>query len=137
MSHRAVVLICLLCFLATVSAQGNDDIHARAYYVSLIRVIANPRTFDGRRIRLAGYIDHNGLDKAVGVYVSEVDGRNSVSANSVDLHIDESMGSKFIGKYVLFDGTFHASTGPLADYTNGYVDHVSGMRSWNQGDVSK
>ncbi|HLW86836.1 MAG TPA: hypothetical protein VKR57_00005 [Terriglobales bacterium] len=137
MSRRVAVLIFLFSFLGTVSAQGNDDLRARAYYVSLIRVIANPRAFDGRRIRLAGYLDHNGLDKAVGVYVSEVDGRNSVSANSVDLHVDESIGSKFIGKYVLFDCTFHAPTGPLADYTNGYVDHVSAMRSWNQGDVSK
>jgi hypothetical protein len=66
MSRRVAVLIFLFSFLGTVSAQGNDDLRARAYYVSLIRVIANPRAFDGRRIRLAGYLDHNDSTRQLG-----------------------------------------------------------------------
>ena len=135
-----LVARCFILWLSLIIAMpmhGVDDIRMKAYNVSLIRIIANPKLFDERRIRVAGYLDYNGLDKAIGVYVSEVDARNSVSSNSIDLHIDNSAGHGLLGEYVIFDGTFHAPTGVLAEYTNGYIDHVSGMRSWNRGDTPK
>ncbi len=42
----------------------------KAASLSLIRLIANPNSFDGRRLRLGGFLDYNGIDKAVGLYVS-------------------------------------------------------------------
>jgi len=113
-------------------AHGPND---RAYNVSLIRLIANPKAFDGRRLRLAGYLDHNGIDRAVGLYVSELDGRNFIISNSVDLQLEESSVAKLLGKYVMLEGSYHAPIGPLADYANGYLYHVSKLRPSALGDT--
>lgn len=118
---------CLFSFFGLVSAQAPSA-HGRANNVSLIRLIAKPNAFDGRRLRLAGFLDHNGLDKAVGVYLTELDGRNFILSNSVDLHVQESMVEKAVGRYVILEGTYHAPRGPLADYMNGYVDQVSQIK---------
>ena len=138
MSRRIVitVLIWFVSLLGLAEAQG-PSVGGRAINVSLIRLIANPQAFDGRHVRIAGYLANNGLDKAVGVYVTELDGRNFIIANSVDLDVEESTVDRFVGKYVIFDATFHAPSGPLADYLNGRLDRVSGIRLWNQGDPPK
>jgi hypothetical protein len=133
---RLGALFCVFSWFGLTSAQ-SPEAHERANSVSLIRVIANPKGFEGRRLRFAGYLDRNGLDKAVGIYLSEVDGSNFILSNSVDLKIQESAIEKMMGKYVILEGTYHAPTGPLADYANGYLDHISGIRPWAQGDVPK
>ena len=76
--------------------------------MSLLQVIANPKEFDGQRVAIVGYLGNNGLDRAVGAYLSEVDGRNFVIANSVDLHVEYSLTRNLTGKYVAFSGTYHA-----------------------------
>ena len=48
--------------------------------------VANPGNFDGRRVRFTGYLGYNGIDASVGLYVPETDGRNSMIAESIDLH---------------------------------------------------
>ena len=47
----------------------SDD--RRFHRVSLIRVIANPREYDGEHIRVVGYLAGVGPDDALGVFVSE------------------------------------------------------------------
>jgi len=130
------VSVSLLSCFSLVITQSYSA-HDRANYVSLIRLIANPKVFDGRRLRLAGYLDHNGIDRAVGLYVTELDGQNSIISNSVDLRLEESSVDKLIGKYVILEGTYHAPIGPLSDYTNGYLDHVSEPKILARGDVPK
>jgi len=129
----SISLLSCISFVLARSPRAPD----RANHVSLIRLIANPKAFEGRRLRLAGYLDRNGLDRAVGLYVTELDGQNFIISNSVDLQVEESSVEKSIGKYVILEGTYHAPAGPLSDYTNGYVDHVSGLRMLARGDVSK
>jgi hypothetical protein len=109
--------------------------HDEAHYVSLIRLIANPKTFDGRRLRIAGYLDHNGIDRAVGIYVTEQDGQNFIISNSVDLRIDQASVGKLVGEYVIFEGNYHAPTGPLSEYLNGYFDKISELKQLTRGDV--
>jgi hypothetical protein len=98
--------------------------------LSLIRLIANPSSFDGRRVRLAGYLYYNGVDRAIGLYVSELDGRNSILSNSVDLHLEKGAAGELVGKYVILDGTFHAPTGPGSEYLNGFLSRVSDLKAW-------
>jgi hypothetical protein len=131
-----IVSVSLLSCFGLAMAQPHSA-HDRAYPVSLIRLIANPKVFDGRRLRLSGYLDYNGIDRAVGLYVTELDGQNFIISNSVDLRFDESSVDKLTGKYVILEGTFHAPIGPLADYINGYLDHVSKPKIWAQGDAPK
>lgn len=131
-----IVSITLLSHFGLAIAQTRSD-HDRANYTSLIRLIANPKMFDGRRLRVAGYLDHNGIDRSVGIYVTELDGENFIISNSVDLHLEESSVEKLIGKYVILEGTYHAPIGPLSDYLNGYLDHVSEPKPLARGDVPK
>lgn len=130
MRWRAVVvaLVCSIILVGLISAQ-SPDVSGKVASVSLIRVIANPQAFDGRRVRVAGYLGNNGLDKAVGIYVTELDGRNFIIMNSVDLGIEESAVSRLVGKYVVLEATYHAPTGPLADCLNGHLDRFMGLRS--------
>lgn len=128
--------ICLISTLAPLSAQGPDA-REPLNYVSLIRVIAIPKAYDDRKIRVAGYLDYNGIDRNVGIYVTEADGKNFIRSNSVDLEIGEATAEKARGQYVILEATYHAPKGSLSDYTNGYFDHVTRLKSWKRGDSSK
>jgi len=138
MTRRGIVFLMagLLTSTASLFAQevsGRDD--KLGSNVSLIRVIANPKDFDGQRVRIVGYLDRNGVDKAVGVFVSEVDGRNSVLSNSVDLHLEDSLARSLTGKYVVFSGTYH--TPPPRSGYNGYIDQIRDIKPWSAGDAAK
>ena len=102
--------------------------------LSLIRLIANPRAFDGGRLGLIGYLANNGIDRALGLYVSEVDGRNFIVSNSVDLRIEESAVKDLINKYVTLAASYHAPRGTPSSY-NGYLDRISGLKAWGAGDA--
>jgi hypothetical protein len=132
-----VVISIVLMGCATLTLSVDAAVSDRAMYVSLIRLIANPQTFNGRHLRLAGYLDYNGLDRGVGLYVTQLDGRNFIISNSVDLHIEETKAKGYLGEYVILQGTYHAPAGVLAPYTNGYLDHISGLARLMHGDVSK
>src|SRR5215469_12711000 len=94
-----------------VSALQATPFTGSANNLSLIRLIANPNSFDGHRLRLAGYLANNGLDRAVGLYVSELDGRNFIASNSVDLHLEDEAAKKYKNKYVILNGIYHSPKG--------------------------
>jgi hypothetical protein len=117
-------------FATVLEGLASDD---KRTGISLIRLIANPSSFDGRRLGVTGYLANNGLDRALGLYVSEVDARNFIVSNSVDLRIEESGIKSLIGKYVTLAGTYHAPPETASGY-NGYLDHISNLKAWGQGD---
>ena|SRR5215468_10418314 len=131
----ALILTLLVLALTRSVVLVNCFAAEKAQNVSLIRVIATPRLFDGHKLRLQGYLYYNGIDRAVGLYVSEVDARNSIFSNSVDLSVDETIAKNIINKYVILDGTFRAPTGSLSDYQNGRIEHISEMKAWSLGDL--
>lgn len=130
MSQKSIGLLTTLSFIlaAGVLAQKSPVQDSFVSNVSLIRVIANPNDFNNKRIRIIGYLDYNGLDKSVGIYFCEPDGRHSVVSNSVDLKIEESRTRGMIGKYVVFSGTFHAPD-PRWGY-NGHFDEIIELKPW-------
>jgi hypothetical protein len=115
------------------SQAGATDMKAQP--LSLIRLIANPSSFDGRRLRLAGYLDYNGIDTSVGLYVSETDGRNFMKSESIDLHLDEATAKNLVRRYVILDATFRAPKGNGSEFLNGFLDHISNLKAWNYGDT--
>jgi hypothetical protein len=117
-------------FIKTLNMAASDE---KPSNISLIRLIANPSAFDGRRLRLTGYVANNGLDRAVGLYLSEIDAHNFIVLNSVDLRIDESALKSLVDTYVTLVGTFHAPSAEASGY-NGYLDHISNARAWQFGD---
>jgi hypothetical protein len=133
--HLGAVLVASFgyTFTATPRVSARTE---RPVGLSLIRLIANPKDFDGYRLGVTGYLANNGLDRSLGLYVSEVDARNFVVANSVDLRVDESESRGLVGQYVTLAGTYHASLDASAAY-NGYLDGISGLRAWALGDNAK
>ena len=113
---------------------SRSDNH-RLHRVSLIRVIANPREYDGEHIRVVGYLAGAGLDDAPGVFVSESDGRNGILSNAVDLTASDSTIRGMFGKYVIVSGLYHAPP-PQGDF-NGYIDHILEVKPLKTGDSSK
>ena len=105
------------------------------YNVSLIQLIANPSEFNRQRLRMVGYLGRNGVDRSLGVFLSEVDGRNFILSNSVDLHIEESAIRGLVGKYVVVSGVYHAPS-PRSGY-NGYIDEIADITLWNAGDAGR
>jgi len=110
----------------------SDD--RRVHRVSLIRVIANPREYDGKDVRVAGYLGGSGSDDAPGVFVSESDGRNGILSNAVDLNVSGSTIRGMYGKYVIVSGVYHA---PPGGDVNGYIDHILEVKTLNAGNTSK
>jgi hypothetical protein len=138
MIHKSTVVLMsgLFIWSAGLLAQSPSDRDSpRVYSVSLIQVIANPNNFNGQRVRIVGCLGRNGVDRAVGIFVSEVDSRNFVLSNSVDLHIEESIARDMVGKYIVFSGIYHAPP-PKSGY-NGYIDQILDLKRWDAGDASK
>jgi hypothetical protein len=139
MGRRLTValMIGMLYFASTASPQETrspSDNHRR-HTVSLIRLIANPGTYDGEEIRIVGYLAGAGLDDAPGVFVSESDGRNGILQNAVDLTLRDSTIRGMYGKYVIVSGLYHAPA-PQGDF-NGYIDHILDVKPLNVGNTSK
>jgi hypothetical protein len=131
-----LLMVCLPISATGLLAQGvSAQNNRRVYRVSLIQVIANPTEYDGQRLRIVGYLGNNGIDKAVGVFVSETDGHNFVLSNSVDLHVGEAEAKPLVGKYVVFSGTYHAPS-PRSG-SNGYIDQILDLAPWNMRDGAK
>jgi hypothetical protein len=130
-------LVALFAWPRLALAQRNEkqDVQ-RISGVSMIRVIANPSDFDGRQMRLMGYLTSGGgVDQSIGLYVSEVDGRNFNIFNSIDLKVEPAEVRNLMGKYVQLTGLFHAPS-RTTDY-NGYLDHISGLKAWTFGDLAR
>jgi hypothetical protein len=132
-----VVLMILFCYVTALFPQGPAaPDNKRAYLVSLIQVIANPNDFNGQPIKVVGFLAPGfGLDRAVGLFVSETDGRYFIVPNSIGLHVDESAVKDLMGRYVVLSGTYHAPA-PRAGY-NGYIDHVLEVKALAPGNNSK
>jgi hypothetical protein len=131
--RSTVVLIVLFWCAPALFPQGPatpDNTHS--YLVSLIQVIANPGDFNGQHIKVVGFLGRGGgLDRAVGLFVSETDGRNFIVPNSIDLHVDESTVKGLMGRYVAVSGTYHAPA-PRSGY-NGYIDQVLDIKPLSAG----
>jgi hypothetical protein len=98
-------------------------------------LIANPAEFDGKHIRVCGYLDGIGPDRGVALYVSVLDARNGVFSNSIDLKIEDSKFRPFIRNYVILSGVFHGA-GQNSMF-NGLVDGISDITKWPPGDEVK
>jgi len=127
MRHLLVVALVMAMLHLAPSAHPQEtrpqsDGH-RLHRVSLIRIIANPRDYDGEHVRVIGYLAGAGLDDAPGVFVSDSDGRNGVLSNAVDLTVRNSTKIRAMyGKYVVVSGLYHAPP-PHGDF-NGYIDDI-------------
>jgi hypothetical protein len=139
MRHMLIValMIGMLHFAPSAYPQeGRPRSDSRRFHtVSLIRLIANRGECDGELIRVVGYLAGAGPDDALGVFVSDSDGRNGILTNAVNLAVSDSTIRGMFGKYVIVSGLYHAPP-PQGDF-NGYIDHIVEVKLLNAGNTAK
>ena len=99
MKHLVAGILGLLLLSGLVQAQ--EEIHD----VSMIQLIANPEKYDGKYVRVMGFLrlefEGNGL------YLHREDYEESLYKNGVWVHVAEIVANRqFNMKYVLIEGTF-------------------------------
>jgi hypothetical protein len=104
----AFFILLLCCIASPVIAKEPVD-------VSLIQLIANPKDYDGKNVRVIGFVRLEFEGNAI--YLHEDDFKHGVMKNGLWLDAPKEMFEKqadFNQKYVLIEGTFNAKmTGHL------------------------
>jgi hypothetical protein len=114
------------------ATNGNKISQSAQKDVSLINLIATPEKYNGRQIRIIGYL--NLEFEGNGIYLHKDDYDNGISKNG--LWVEMSMDStrlpeikKSIKKYVLMEGTFDLSGGHMGAYS-GSIKDITRLEIW-------
>ncbi len=99
--------------------------------VSLYALLANPQPFDGRLVRVIGFL---ALDfEGTGIYAHEADFRRAIHRNGVWVCATAAMHrarDTLHRRYALVEGRFHAgSAGPRGMWSGG-IDDVRRAEAW-------
>ena len=124
----------LLSFSSTLPAINlfrTDERSASTATLSLIKLISNPSRYHQKRIRTFGYLNYNGIDRALGLYLTSDDAENALSVNSVSALIAEDKARKegLLKKLVIVEGMFNQpSSDDLGE--NGYITEIVRVELW-------
>ena len=87
--------------------------------VSLIQLIANPKTYDGKAVRVVGFVSLEREGHAV--YLHQDDYKHGITKNGLWLEVTDDIRQKqkdYDQKYLLIEGVFKAQdTGHMALYS--------------------
>lgn len=92
--------------------------------VSMIRLIANPEKFEGKKVLIVGYVVVGFESNAI--YLSKEDFENGLVPNSLALPYDEIVKEKFSNKYCIIEGEYDSEfTGHLGANVSGGIKNIS------------
>jgi hypothetical protein len=99
------------------------------YGVSLIELIARPEEFDGRRVRVIGFVR---LEfEGNGIYVSREDWEHSISRNGLWIEPPENvLRQDFQPRYMLVEGRFDAANHGHLGMWSGAIVEVTRFEPW-------
>jgi hypothetical protein len=106
---------------------------------SLIELIARPELYDGKRVRVIGFVNFEFEGNAL--YVSQEDWRQMITRNGVWVDpelalptgIERDTTSPYYRpnrRYVLLEGKFHGGRGGHFGMWSGSIDSVSRIQAW-------
>jgi hypothetical protein len=110
--------------------------------VSIIQLIANPESFNGKDVIVIGYVH---LDKpplyeetSDGIYVSELDYRQHVSKNGLFLQVptNSPWRQSFQDAYAIIEGTFQKSKGHRGLWS-GTITPIKRFEKWPKDVAAK
>jgi hypothetical protein len=100
--------------------------------VSIIQLISNPEKFDGKYVRLIGFVRVAFEDDAI--YLHEEDYKYGLTKNGVWLNLTkdiyEKQSRKFDRKYVLVEGTFSAKDRGHMGLFSGAIENIKRLQPW-------
>ncbi len=106
---------------------------------SLIELIARPELYDGKRVRVIGFVNFEFEGNAI--YLSREDWEQGINRNGVwvdpDLALPAGVERDTTAasyrpnrRYALLEGTFHAGRGGHFGMWSGSIDRVTRLQSW-------
>ncbi|MBY0229264.1 MAG: hypothetical protein K2W96_08310 [Gemmataceae bacterium] len=106
----------------------------RPVSVSLVRLIADPAAFDGKLVRVIGFVRIEHEDTAV--YLHRDDDENLITKNGLWLAVNDGIaeGSKEAaanGRYALVEGRFRAKEKGHLGLWSGSIKEVTRLEAWS------
>jgi hypothetical protein len=99
--------------------------------VSLVRLIANPKDYDGKVVRVIGYARLEFEGNAI--YLHQDDYKHSIYKNGLWMDVSEDMlkrKAEFDRKYVLIEGTFDAKMTGHMGLWSGSIQKITRCQVW-------
>jgi hypothetical protein len=97
-------------------------------FVSMISLIATPTQFDGKLVRVIGFLVAD--FEATGLFLAEPDARNAVTKNGIWLEIEASDHASFSHSYVIVEGTFDSESRGHLSMWSGTLRNVTRLQAW-------
>ena len=102
--------------------------------VSLVKLIANPEKYNGKRIQVIGYLHLEFEGNAI--YLHEEDFKRRISANSFWVEFSSKLTkkrdlNKFNDKYVIIIGTFNVNEKGHMRMFGGTLDDIVRLDLWD------
>jgi hypothetical protein len=110
---------------SSMNAATNPQQVTRA---SLVQLIANPKEYDGKVVRVIGFasIEFEGT----AVYLHQEDHKYAITQNALWLDVDFQRLKKFDRRYVLIEGTFDADHHGHHGLFSGSIKDIKRLELW-------
>ena len=103
-----------------------------AQRVSIIQLIANPTAFDGKKVRLVGFLSLEFEGSAL--YLHKEDYDHGITENALSIHVPHDMTREqrdtVNTQYVICEGTFHAKGHGHMGMFSGELANVTRVQVW-------
>jgi hypothetical protein len=99
--------------------------------VSIVQLLATPEKFDGKLIRVIGFLCLAFEGDAV--YLHREDFDHGLTQNALWVDVPEKRDESLSRKYVLLEGTFDASDHGHMGLFGGAIHKISRMSVWDDG----
>jgi hypothetical protein len=123
--RTAFILLLLLCWFV------QPVIAAEPLDVSLIQLIASPKDYDGKVVRVIGFVRLEFEGNAI--YLHQDDYKHGITKNGLWIDVTDDMRKKqaeIDQKYVLIEGTFIAKFTGHMGLWNGSIQKISRCEIW-------
>ena len=117
--------------LSLVCRFAEPSLAAEPLDVSLVRLIANPKDYDGKVVRVIGFMR---LEfEGDGIYLHQDDYKHSIYKNGLWIDTSEDMHKRkaeLDQKYVLVEGTFNAKMTGHMGLWSGSIQKITRCQVW-------
>ena len=120
---------CLPRVLASHCAEVDENDRCLSYQVSLLELVARPELFDGKRVRVTGYVHLEFEGNAL--YLSRHDLDHHQYANGVWVEFETGLASKLCqDRYVIIEGRFSSEDRGHLGMWSGAIREISLCQPW-------
>ena len=105
----------------------------RSKTISLVNLIATPERYDGKKIRVIGYLHLEFEGNGLYLHKDDYDfgiSKNAIWADVNEKHPEIGKLSKFSNQYVIIEGTFDSNMRGHMDANSGGIKNITRLEIW-------